>query len=114
MRAESLNGFPLLDLIRSLHTALLFIGSEKLPRTYHVLGWRAVALKTQISTIFRTSSSIDTIERDPIVSRGIVPRRCSKPPPHFAFVLDHRHDFRAYEVNLWLSDYIKILVASGV
>src|SRR5438552_16295987 len=56
MRAESLNGFPLLDLIRSLHTALLFIGSEKLPRSYHVLGWRAVALKSQISTIFRTSS----------------------------------------------------------
>src|SRR6266699_914111 len=58
MRAESLNGFPLLDLIRSLHTALLFIGSEKLPRSYHVLGWRAVALKSQISTIFRTSSAL--------------------------------------------------------
>jgi len=50
------DGFPLLDLIRSIHTALLFIGSEKSPRSYHVLGWRAVALKSQISTIFRTSS----------------------------------------------------------
>src|SRR6266571_9004597 len=31
MRAESLNGFPLLDLIGSFHTALLFIGSENYP-----------------------------------------------------------------------------------
>src|SRR5215510_12943901 len=59
---ELLDGFPFVDLIRSLHlTALLAcVIAQTLSQA---LGWRAVAFKTQKSTIFRTSSCTDPYAR---------------------------------------------------
>src|SRR5690242_12115744 len=70
VRTELLDGFPFVDLIRSLHlTALLaYVIAQTLSQA---LGWRAVALKSQKSTIFRTSSmAVHTCRKDEELAIG--------------------------------------------
>jgi hypothetical protein len=58
---ESLNGFPLLDLMGSFHTALLFIRSENRPEPIMVPGWRTITQNSNsnnFSDILREGCSV--------------------------------------------------------